>query len=137
LGRFSLKNGKLQLPFVEFSGDELRLRMMGVVNFDRDQMHFEAAGTLPRSSKREGWGNLSINSFIGGLNSIPLVDGRIPVPSQPRAFAFKIAAPVDSPHQITGSIYKTFHWLPNKRDATPYPDLVAAEESDLKTAEKK
>lgn len=114
---------------VEFNGDELRMRSSGTIDFKKNAMKIDVVGNIPRVSTRGFLGKagslFSLGGFLGVLDGLPLVPNVWPE-NKPRTFRFKIASVLDVPQLINKSIYDTFKWLPNQRDATAHPALASS-----------
>lgn len=114
---------------VNFSGDELRMRSWGNIDFKGNDIKVEVVGNIPRVSSRGFFGKaggvISINGLLGVLDGLPILP-KIWPESKPRAFTFKINAPLDKPQQMNKSIYESFKWIPNQKDATPHPTLASS-----------
>ncbi len=114
---------------VEFNGEELRMRSSGTIDFKQNTMTVEVFGNIPRTSVRGFFGKagsmFSISGLLGVLDGLPIMPNIWPE-NKPRAFQFKIVASLEKPQQMNKSIYDTFKWLPNQKDATPHPTLAGA-----------
>ncbi len=113
---------------VEFNGDELRMRSSGTIDFKKNSMKVDVVGNIPRVSTRGFLGKagslFSLGGFLGVLDGLPLVPN-VWSDDKPRTFRFKIASVLDQPQLMNKSIYDTFKWLPNQRDATAHPALAS------------
>ncbi|MFN8555197.1 MAG: hypothetical protein U0103_27350 [Candidatus Obscuribacterales bacterium] len=117
---------------VEFNGDELRMRSSGNIDFKQDTLKVDVVGNIPRTSTRGFLGKVGPMFSIGGildvLDGLPIVPNVWP-DNKPRAFSFKISGTLDNPNGMNKSIYDSFKWLPNQKDATPHPTLAGANTS--------
>ncbi|CAN5571482.1 hypothetical protein BH10CYA1_BH10CYA1_21480 [soil metagenome] len=112
---------------VQFNGDELRMRSSGTIDFKQNTLKVEVVGNIPRTSTRGFLGKVgpmfSIGGLLGVLDGLPILPNIWPE-NKPRAFTFKIAGALDNPNGMNKSIYDSFKWLPNQKDATPHPTLA-------------
>lgn len=112
---------------VQFNGDELRMRSSGTIDFKQNTLKVDVVGNIPRTSTRGFLGKVgpmfSIGGILGVLDGLPILPNIWPE-NKPRAFTFKISGALDNPNGMNKSIYDSFKWLPNQKDATPHPTLA-------------
>lgn len=132
--RFQIATGLLSLEELKFHGDDMHLRAQGMVNLPLNTINLDVAGNVPRVSSSLIGGpvgqvsrELTIQKFLHivtlhkleNFPSLPLL-GDI-ASDRPRAFTFKVTAPLDQPRAVAHSIEKTFHWLPDHPNASAHP----------------
>lgn len=131
-GNFIMRAGRINIRDFRFDGEELRLRAAGSINLNERNVGFDVAGNIPRITRKGPLGALgnlfSISGIVNlfkpaGLDDLPRIPLLGDFGQKPRAFQFKISAPLDNPDIISDSIYKTFKWLPNQPNATPHPAI--------------
>lgn len=112
---------------VQFNGDELRMQSSGNIDFKNSTLKVDVVGNIPRTSTRGFLGKVgpmfSIGGILGVLDGLPILPNIWPE-NKPRAFTFKISGALDNPNAMNKSIYESFKWLPNQKDATPHPTLA-------------
>lgn len=134
-GNFGVSDAVLTLNQLSFVGDELRLRGEGQMQLETQDVRVQIAGNIPRVAKgilkgplgaflqHLTIGNLLHTATFGILDKFPELPvlGKLGTDRKPRAFEFVAAGNLQDPNTFTQSIMKSFHWLPNERNATPYP----------------
>jgi hypothetical protein len=131
---FEIANGVVGIDRLSFDGNDLRLRAAGVWNLPLNTINMEVAGNIPRVASSLLPGavgqvsrNLTLQKAVRvvtfrALESFPTVPilGDIGA-DDPRAFIFKVAGSLNTPNAVQQSISKSFHWLPNKPNASAHP----------------
>jgi hypothetical protein len=131
---YQISQGLLSLSRLRFNGDDMRLWGAGQINLPQQSINVKIAGNVPRVSSSLLSGpvgkmskRITLQSFMklvtgGAFESLP------PLPligeisgEKPRAFAFNIEASLTKAKEITQSIEKSFHWLPNRLNASAHP----------------
>jgi len=133
--QFDISGEKLNLEALTFNGDDMRLRAAGSINLPLRTMDIAVAGNVPRvSTSVLGMGPVgdvsrsftlqklvSVLTFhkLESLPGLPVI-GQI-ADDRPRAFTFRVVAPLDNPRLISQSIQKSFQWLPGHPTASAHP----------------
>lgn len=128
---YQLSQGKFNIRGVNFNGKELKIRASGSIDLNSQDINIEVAGNIPRISPSGPLGAVAPYLSVHGIASLfqdfsERIFKEQVEKAPPRAFAFKIAATTKDADTVAQSIYKTFHWLPNKAGATAHPVLEAA-----------
>jgi hypothetical protein len=130
----SVSSGIIKIEQLKFNGDDMRLRAAGTINPNLKTISLEVAGNVPRVSTSVLSGavgemsrGLSIQKLLSLLTAHKL-ENLPPLPllgdiadDRPRAFTFRVIAPMDNSHLIGQSIQKSFHWLPSHPNASAHP----------------
>lgn len=135
-GKFRLRNEKLHLAKVLFTGVELRLRGEGNIDLSNNTIDMHVAGNIPRIARSFLPGPLeSIASFLSPATILNTVAAhtQLDFPSlpligdtgdkKPRSFEFTVKTKLDKPDTIAKAISETFHFLPPQPAATAYPAI--------------
>jgi hypothetical protein len=133
-GAYAITNGIVNLEEMRFDGENMRLRAAGFWNLPLNTIDVEVAGDIPRVANsilpgpfgevsraftlQKAFRLITFSKFTQ-LPSLPIL-GDIAT-TDPRAFTFKVAAPLSTPNAVAQSIQRTFKWLPNKPNASAHP----------------
>ncbi len=129
-----VKNGKLTIDRLRYNADDMHLWAAGQANLPLKTLEMSVAGQIPRVSSSLIGGTvgglskqITVQKVMGSLTRHKLEDlPSFPVlgdiaSSKPRVFSFYVLSSLDEPKTLSQSIEKSFHWLPNKPNATAHP----------------
>ncbi len=131
---FAITKGLVDLSDLRFAGTDMRLWAVGKLDLPSNTVRLDIAGNIPRVSSSILSGpigqmsrDFTIQNFFNtitmgkleGLPTLPLLGDL--ASSNPRTFAFAVVSPINKPELMAKSIEKTFHWLPNRPNASAHP----------------